>query len=187
MSSLYDLLTDNPVIAAVKEQNSLDDAIKSECGLIFLLTGNISIIDEMVNAVQSAGKQVYIHMDLMEGFGRDKYAMRYIKERVAPNGIISTRSPLIKTARDLGITAIQRIFLIDNLSIDSGIQSVTQVRPDAIEIMPGIMPKITKRICAAVKVPVIAGGLINEKDDIIACLNAGAVGISTSNKNLWNI
>ena len=49
------------------------------------------------------------------------------------------------------------------------------------------MPKIIKRIDQAVKIPVITGGLIDEKEDIINALAAGAMGISTTDKHLWNI
>lgn len=32
-------------------------------------------------------------------------------------------------------------------------------RPDIIEILPGLMPKVIRRVCRLVKVPVIAGDL----------------------------
>ena len=53
-----------------------------------------------------------------------------------------------------------------------------------IEVLPGVMPKITRRICQNSRVPVIAGGLISDKEDIIA-LSAGAVSISTTNQAVW--
>jgi len=185
MKKLYDRLNANPVIAAIKDGAAFEAAVKSECEVIFLLSGNICNINQTVNAAHSAGKEVYIHIDLMDGFGRDKYTIQYIKETIAPDGIITTRSPLIKIAKEFELTAIQRIFLIDNLSLKTGIQSVGLVKPDAIEVLPGLMPKVIKTICASVKTPVITGGLINDKEDIIACLNAGAVGVSTSKPSLW--
>lgn len=187
MGNLHRRLSINPVIAAIKEEAMLPAALASDCEIVFLLTGNICTVEDTVRRVQATGKDVYIHLDLMEGFGKDKHAVRYLKERIAPDGVISTRSPLIKAAKELSMTTIQRMFLIDNLSIETGIQSVRQVRPDAIEIMPGLMPSVTRRLCSAVSVPVITGGLINEKEDIIASLGAGAVGISTSKEKLWNL
>ena len=55
-----------------------------------------------------------------------------------------------------------------------------------MEILPGVMPKIIKRICNLVNVPVITGGLIDEKEDIINALRAGAEGVSTTDKKLWD-
>lgn len=187
VGDLYNRLSINPVIAAVKSEKALEPALASACEVVFLLAGSINTLEETVGKVKAAGKEVYIHLDLMEGFGRDRHAIRYIKDRIGPDGVITTRSPLVKTAVELGLTAIQRIFLIDNLSIETGIQSVHKVRPHAIEIMPGLMPAVTRRLCTAVNVPVIAGGLINEKEDVIQSLSAGAVGISTSKQTLWNI
>ena len=53
--------------------------------------------------------------------------------------------------------------------------------------MPGIMPKILKDIRAFVNVPVIAGGLLTDKKDVMGALSAGADAISTTNENLWKL
>ena len=45
--------------------------------------------------------------------------------------------------------------------------------------------KIIKKIKNILNVPIIAGGLIDEKEDVINALKAGAEGISTTDKNLW--
>lgn len=36
--------------------------------------------------------------------------------------------------------------------------------PDAVEILPGLMPKIIKKLCSTVNVPINAGGLISDKE-----------------------
>ena len=59
------------------------------------------------------------------------------------------------------------------------------MRPDMIEVLPGVMPKIIRRICRESRVPVIAGGLIADKEDIMAALDAGAVSISTTRQDVW--
>jgi glycerol uptake operon antiterminator len=180
------MLCENPVIVAIKDEEYLRAAIASPCRILFLLTGNICSVESTVKQVRDAGKGIYIHMDLIEGFGKDKYALRYIKERVSPDGVITTRAPLVKIAKDLAITAIQRVFLIDNLSFTTGIQSIRQVKPDAVEILPGIMPAVTEKMCRAIPIPVIAGGLVNDVKDIKNALKAGAVGVSTSTPAMWD-
>jgi len=37
------------------------------------------------------------------------------------------------------------------------------------------------------KVPIIAGGLISEKEDVVAALSAGAISVSTTNVNVWKM
>ncbi|WP_097027256.1 glycerol-3-phosphate responsive antiterminator [Clostridium peptidivorans] len=186
-NDFYDRLSINPIIAAVKDLTTLEKAIKSPCEVIFLLTGNICNIKDIVSRVKAEDKKIYIHVDLMDGFARDSYALTYIKENIKPDGIITTKSNLIKIAKELGIFAIQRLFIIDNLSLKSGIHSINIVRPDAIEVMPGVMPKITKEIKRQVNVPIITGGLISDKEDVIGSINAGALGISTSKEYIWNM
>lgn len=186
-NEFYSKLSINPIIAAVKDIDKLEKAIESPCEIIFLLKGNICNIEEIVQKVKSSGKSIYIHIDLMEGLARDAFAIKHISEKVKPDGIITTKSNMIKIAKDMGVFAIQRLFMIDNLSLDSGINSIHSVRPDAVEIMPGIMPKITKKISSEVRVPVIAGGLIIDKEDVIESLKAGAMGISTSKEEIWDM
>ena len=61
-----------------------------------------------------------------------------------------------------------------------------QVVPDTLEILPGLMPGIIRRLCATVPVPIIAGGLLSEKSDIVSALSAGAMAVSTTNEALWD-
>lgn len=53
--------------------------------------------------------------------------------------------------------------------------------------MPGIMPKILRELSSELETPLIAGGLITQKEDVISALNAGALGVSTTNPNVWTL
>ena len=48
------------------------------------------------------------------------------------------------------------------------------------------MPKIIRRLAASVRVPIVAGGLISDKEDIVGALAAGALAVSSTNAALWN-
>lgn len=93
-------------------------------------------------------------------------------------------NPII-AAKELNLFTIQRLFVLDSLALDSGINSIKSARPNAVEILPGIMPKIIEEISRETRIPIIAGGLIRDKSDVIDCLNSGAIGISASNKKVW--
>ncbi len=175
----------NPIIAAVNDISMLDKALKSPCEVIFLLTGSIFNLQDIVEKVRLKDKNVYIHIDLLDGFSRDVTALRYICENVKPDGIITTKSNLIKHAKELNMFTIQRLFMLDSLSLQSGVKSIRVTRPDAVEILPGIMGKVIKFIHEETKKPIIAGGLIEDKEDVISSLKSGAVGISTSNAEIW--
>ena len=178
-------LKSNPVIAAVKDVEKLDGALESDCEIIFLLCGNIFNLKAIVEKVKKMGKMIFIHIDLIDGFSRDATALSYIYEEIRPDGIISTKNSQLKTAKQLGLLTVQRLFIIDSLSIETTVKASVSINPDAIEIMPGIMPRITKKLSSQLDIPVIVGGLISEKDDIKNALESGAKGVSTSDADLW--
>ncbi|SKC55313.1 glycerol-3-phosphate responsive antiterminator [Maledivibacter halophilus] len=182
---LFHKLEQNPIIAAVNNLEKLNLAIQSPSEIIFLLTGDIYNLKGVIDRVKKAHMDIYIHIDLIEGFSKDRIALKYISEKMNPDGIITTKSNLIKKAKIMNICAIQRLFLLDSLSLDKGINSISSTKPDAAEVMPGTMPKIINRIYNQTRTPIIAGGLISDKHDVIDCLKSGAVGISTSKEEIW--
>ncbi len=184
-SKFLTIIQKNPIIAAVNNIEKIDFAVASPCKIIFLLTGNIINIKDIVEKCKKNNKYILVHLDLVEGLSKDEYALKYISEYIKPDGIITTRGNLIRIAKENSIFAIQRLFILDSMSLDTGIKSIHSTKPEAIEILPGIMPKAIKRIHSETQIPLIAGGLIIDKEDAIASLSAGAIGISTSNKSVW--
>ncbi|MCR4925298.1 MAG: glycerol-3-phosphate responsive antiterminator [Clostridiales bacterium] len=186
-SDFYNTLEKSPVIAAVKNDECLEKALKSKCNIIFLLYGNIFNLKKIVESVKRSGKIIFIHLDLVEGFSRDNIALQYINEEIHPDGIISTRSQQIRTAKELGLLTIQRLFIIDSLSIENTIKSASSVSPDAVEIMPGIMPRIISSLSEKIKIPLIAGGLVSSKDDVVSALASNARGVSATSPEVWSV
>ena len=64
---LLELLADNPVIAAVKDDQGLESALAGSVDVIFLLYGNILNLSELVDRVRAAGKAAFVHLDLADG------------------------------------------------------------------------------------------------------------------------
>lgn len=57
--------------------------------------------------------------------------------------------------------------------------------PSAVEVMPGVASKVIKSLEKEVGLPIIAGGLINTKKEVMEALASGAMAISTTEKKLW--
>ncbi len=180
-----ELLESAPVVAAVKSQESARAAARSLVAAAFVLGGSILTMDQIMEELLGAGKLVFLHMDLIEGVGRDEAGLTYAARHWRPAGIISTRTPLVKAARDHGLLAIQRVFLLDSGSIKSGIGLISQCNPDFVEVMPGVIPKAVGQFKMAGR-PVIAGGMVTERAEVIDALAAGALAVSTSSRALWN-
>ncbi len=178
-------LDNNPVIAAVRSETDLKQAVETSVEIIFLLRSSILTLPKMIETVHAKNKLIFVHSDFSDGIGNDKDGIAYLKS-LGVDGIISTRSVIIKYAKELGLLTVQRFFIVDSHSIDTAIDAINIARPDMIEIMPGIMSKIIERFSEAVRLPVIAGGLIETKQEVIDALSAGATGISTNAKKLWN-
>ena len=176
----------NPIVAAIHHEDALEEALDSQVEIVFLLTSNVLTLEATVNRVKAADKLVFVHADLVEGLSKDLMGLKFICENVKPDGIISTKTHLIKACKKMNVLAIQRIFLIDSHNFETGVKSVYDCNPDAVEILPGIMPEITNQFSKLTKKPVITGGLISKKEHIIQSLQAGASGISTSKREIWN-
>ncbi|WP_446899838.1 glycerol-3-phosphate responsive antiterminator [Clostridium sp. LBM24168] len=184
---LKEMLIENPVIAAIRDEKGLDAAVKSNAGIVFVLYGDVLGIKYICSRLKGSNKLVFAHMDLIDGLRGDQSAVRFIKEFAGADGVISTKSSNIKYAKHLGLYAIQRMFAIDSLSLRTGIRSIHETNPNAVEVMPGVANKIISVIEKEIKVPIIAGGLITKKKDVIDSLSAGAVAVSTTDSELWNL
>lgn len=186
MGRIREQLEDCPVIASIKDQEGLEECLKSDCGIIFILYGDIMNIADIVERVKDTGKLAMVHMDLIAGLGSREVSVDFIRKTTKADGILSTKPALIRRAKELNLYTVMRFFVIDSMAIDTIPRQCEQARPDCIEILPGVMPKVIRRIVREVREPVIAGGLIVDKEDVMSALNAGAVSISTTNRALWD-
>lgn len=185
-SSIIDMVQ-SQVIAAISNPEVIDEAIKSEVNIAFLLTGDILTMKGYVNRLRESGMYVFIHLDFIEGISNHKSAIKYIAKEWEPEGIITTRSQLIKTATEEGFLTIQRVFLLDQSALNKGIEMIKSCKPDAIEILPALMPRVIYEMTELTPLPLIAGGLIREKKEILQALEAGALATSVGSPSLWNL
>ena len=176
-------LAECPVIAAVKNEAQLENALRSECEVGFLLFGELLNVAERVRA---AGKFPVVHLDLVNGLSPRDIAVDFIAKTTRAGGIISTRPALVRRAKELGLFTVLRVFVIDSMALENLARDRLNVEPDVLEILPGVMPEILRRICRSVPTPVVAGGLLSQKKDVLAALDAGAVAVSTTDETLWN-
>ena len=186
--TLLEHLARNPIIASVKNEEGLEAALKSDVPVIFLLFGDVLNIRDMVARAHAAGKVVFVHMDLMDGLAAREVSVDFIARHTAADGVLSTKASLTRRAKELGLVAIQRFFLLDSMAIDNISRHLGQETSDLIEVLPGLMPKIISRVrLVAAGKPVIAGGLIREKEDVTAALTAGAVAVSATSPAVWEM
>ncbi len=186
-----DKIEENPVIAAVKDDKGLEAALRTDVGIVFILYGDICSISQIVQKIKDAGRMAMVHVDLVNGLNNSKdVALDYIKSNTKADGIITTKANLIQHARDLGLYTVLRYFVIDSMAlVNIEKQSARGMcQPDVIEILPGVVgSKIIKRVNGISRVPVIAGGLISDREDVMNALSSGALAVSTTNQDVWKM
>ena len=185
MKGLCNLIKKNTIIPAIRDLNDLDDAFKTQSPIIFLLTGSILILEDVMHVVKRFNKKLFINIDLLEGIASDKKGIEYLARKHLCDGIISTKNNAIKTAMQENLMAVQRVFLIDSNSLKSVVNFLEKTsQPDAFEILPAIAaPYFLENI--GTSVCLIAGGLVSKKSETLDLFKKGIHAISTSAKDLW--
>lgn len=177
---------DTPIIAAVRTQDDFKRALRSNVNTVFLLSSNIINVEKQTDQAHAAGKKIFVHIDFIDGISKDPAGVSYLATKNI-DGIISTRSGIIKHASEKSIPCIQRFFMVDSRSVDTAIETMRSSRPTMIEIMPAVAYKTITKIKNSIDIPIIAGGLVEKKEEIFAAISAGASGISTSACELWDL
>ena len=184
---IRDLFEISPIITAVKDEQGLEKALKTESPVVFLLFGNICNITGLVDQVKNSGKIAIVHVDLIQGLSSKEVAVDFIHQNTRADGIISTKAPLVRHAMDLGMIGGQRTFLIDSMALETTKKQLLTFQPDFMELMPEVMPKILKTVRGYTEIPLVAGGLISDKKDILAAFDAGVDAVSTTREELWGL
>ncbi len=182
--SLIDALERQAVVPALKDLAQLDACLACPGEVVFLLCGDILNMERLLRRLHEAGKKIVVHADLVAGLASKEIAVDFL-HRCGADGIISTRPHLVRRSRELGLLSVLRVFIIDSKAMSNLRRESEEARPDAIEVLPGAMPSVIERLCRELHVPLIAGGLLSGKADILSALGAGARCVSTSDSELW--
>ena len=114
-----------------------------------------------------------VHADLVAGLAPREIAVDFL-HRCGADGIISTRPMLLRRGRELGLLTVLRVFAIDSKAVSNLGRETEGGMPDVIEILPGTLCKVLRRLSRELPVPLIAGGLLSDKADVLACASPPA-------------
>ena len=178
-------LTDAPCCAAIVSDRHLEVALYSRAPILFVLRGNGLALGPVVNRAHEAGKMVAVHLDLVAGLRDDPVGVEWLA-RYGVDAIITSRGRLIPLIRQAGVVAIERLLLSRRSHLDAAVAALSRSSPDIVEVLPGVvLPSIAPMI-PRFAVPVLAGGFVRTPADVRAILAAGAVGVTTSSRALWD-
>ena len=103
-------------------------------------------------------------------------------------GTILDIGQIVKRIKAAGKLAFVHADLIEGLSNRGEIAVdflAEATKADVIDILPGAMPDVIRRLSQRVTQPLIASGLLTDKRDVCGALAAGAVAVSTTSEELW--
>jgi glycerol uptake operon antiterminator len=173
------------ILPAIRKIKDLEKLLKSPFEYIVLLDSHIGQLKNIVDLTKSHDKKLLLHVDLVEGLKNDEHAAEFLCQSIQPAGLISTRANVIGKAKQNGLLAIQRVFLLDSGALEKSYSLLERTQPDFIEVLPGVIPHIIAEVRERVGIPIFAGGLIRTVDDVEQALNAGATAVTTSQSELW--
>lgn len=175
-----------PVIPAIKNKEWLESCKKSESEIVYIIYGDICNIVDIVDEVKNMGKIAIVHIDLIVGLASKEISVDFIKKYTRADGIISMKPAIIKRANELGLFTIQRFYMMDALTYANIEKYVKNCDPDVVEFLPAGLPKVIKYLLEQIDKPVVASGLILDKEDVVGALKAGAIAVSTTNREMWD-
>jgi len=175
------------VLPVLRNMKDFERLLESHHPYIIFLEVRLSQLQVLVRTAKKAGKKVILHADLIQGLKTDAYGMEFLVREIKPDGIISTRGNVITLAKKNNLLTIQRLFLLDSHALDNNIKLIGQVKPDYIELLPGIIPSVIEEVHQKTGIPIIAGGLIRSAEDIKLAYSGGAKAVSTSDSELWEL
>jgi glycerol uptake operon antiterminator len=174
-----------PVAAAMKSQEDMQEALASDAPLLFLLKGDAFQLAPFVEEVHRRGKRIVVHVDLVSGIGKDRAGIQYLRQ-MGIDAIITSRSQLVSAGRAEGLTTIQRLLLLDDSALETGVRTIARAAPDIVEVLPGIIfPEVAATLQRLLPGPFIAGGFIRSADEVSKVKAAGGILCSSSTYSLW--
>lgn len=180
------VLKRHPIIAAVRDVSRMETAAESPVAAIFLMTGDIFTLADCVARAKAAHKAIFLHVDLIHGIANDREGIRYVAQVLRPHGIVSTKSHLLQSARKEGLLTVQHVFLIDTHAYETGVRSIREFGPDAVELMPGLMPRVIRDMKREIACPIVTAGLIKHVEEVADVIAAGACAAAIGKAELWN-
>ncbi|MEH7110538.1 MULTISPECIES: glycerol-3-phosphate responsive antiterminator [Bacillaceae] len=175
------------ILPASADMKDFERFLKSPYEIGVFLDMHIAQLKNVHMLAKIHGKKMIYHVDLIHGIKNDEYATEYICQEYKPYGLISTKSGVIQKAKQKGVMAVQRFFLIDSHALEKSYKLIEKTRPDYIEVLPGAMPWMIKEVKERVNIPIFAGGLIRTEAEVRNALDAGAAAITTSKRDLWDL
>ena len=66
----------SPIIAAIKNDEELENCLKSEIDVVFILYGDVVTIPAIIDRIKDSGRTAMVHLDLVSGLMQKEISLR---------------------------------------------------------------------------------------------------------------
>jgi glycerol uptake operon antiterminator len=162
--SLGARLTRHPVIATLYGIEQIDIFLKS--------AAEISIV---------------ANFDLRKtALSQDKGGVEYLVD-IGVTSLVSTRVATIQRGNRAGLVTMQKVFVTDRSTWPRSVKALEQSDPNLVQLMPAPMLSHLSVQDRKALPPIVTSGFVCNKGDVFDALKNGAVAVSTSDSELWNL
>ncbi|MDD3712849.1 MAG: glycerol-3-phosphate responsive antiterminator [Candidatus Izemoplasmatales bacterium] len=175
------------VIPAISNHKKLKEFLETDLVFGILMNFQLAQLEDLVRQMKAKNKKVLIHSELIKGLASDEYGAIYLIQVLNVDGIISSKPKVIEVCKKRGILGIYRFFIKDTISLEQSLDIGRRLRPDYVEILPAACFDLIGDIKKDLNAKVLMGGLIQDEAQANNCFNHGAIAITTSKSELWQI
>lgn len=179
------MLGNQRIIPAISNHSELRLFLQTNLTYGILMNFQLAQLPDLVLEMKSKDKKVLIHSELIKGLSSDEFGAIYLIQSLKVDGIISSKPKVIEICKKRKVIGILRFFLKDSISLEQSLEVASKADPDYLEVLPALGVDIIPEIKQKINCEIMMGGLIRTKDQIAACILAGAVGVTTSNPKFW--
>ncbi|HZG71557.1 MAG TPA: glycerol-3-phosphate responsive antiterminator, partial [Chondromyces sp.] len=122
------------ILPAIRTMKDFDKMLDTPFEYGVFLDLHIGMMKSVFDHAKNHNRKMFFHMDLIHGLNSDEHGVEFVAQYIKPYGIISTKGSVILKAKQKGLYATQRAFIIDSSAMDRSIKLIEKTNPDYIEV-----------------------------------------------------
>lgn len=178
-------LRENPVIGTLFGEDDMAQFCAHPTRFSFVANLPLARVSTVFEKLSAATTLPMLNVDSVQGLTANADGLDYLKGIGVP-GIVSTHTQTVSRAADLGLLAVQKVFVTDRSNLRRAAATVKSSRAHFVQLMPWpVVPHLSPEFLRELG-PFIVAGFVSTEDDIRSALSLGALAVSSSQKELWD-
>lgn len=178
-------LRTRPAIASLFSPDDVDAFMDCDAPIGIIANADLLALESIVARLGEGGRFAFVNVDSISGLAPDRGGIDFLA-KIGADGVVTTRGAMIARIEQLGMLAMQKLFVTDRLNLPRSTHGLEAARPSLVQIMPApVLPWVMADPVMQVA-PVIGGGFVTNERGLESAIACGAAGISTSERSLWN-